>query len=1075
MCFPGHIEEEREKFLSESIGLIAKRRRFRPLAFSFLLAWMLIWTLSPASAAERWLSLEDGKSTSGLAQDFLAPDAPEFLLTAAGPMETVVDVRLPGLYAEDVFLQGKEYRRLRIPGGAKMGKVGYPALPLITRLLAVPRGARVSARLETEGQVRFDSPPVAPAQPSRYRDETEDGEFAYNEAYYQSLKAYPEQGVQVSGPWRMRDLDLVRISLRPVIYDPKQSSIIVTTQMRLHLTFDRLPEQVRAISSDFHQLYSKQVADSGRMLASEKLEQEPGHILIITHQMFIESDSLAEYVAWKRACGNYVTLLSTGEAGSTPEEIGLTVQNAYDGWELPPSVLLLVGDAAQVPTNTGIADCDSDYLYTLLDGDDLLPDIFVGRISAQTEQQLAAQIDKILAYEQDPPLNAVGEQFDDALLISSSQGLNELNDDTRIERVAAALRSGGYDQVTDLYHKKYDDTIDNIVGAIDEGRGLLMYMGHGNGFSWTTTRPDFTNEHVAALNNAPLPPVVMDVSCRNGAFRALEPSFAELWMRKGPDGAVAIYSSSTDTAWDESAELGEGFVYSLIAGADNLGETILAGMLHLIDIHGDTIEVHEVLQQYVFFGDPSSGFRKSAPEELEVLRSEQVYTGTANLELAVSVGIEPVHGAIVSATLPDDEQTLISTGVTDATGEAVLELELTEPGSLHVVVQAPDTVPTRFDIPIVVGGCGSLKFDPADAKCSSSLEVRLMDADLNQQDSTRETVQVTIVPPGDAPPLFLELTETEESSGIFKGSLQLGTDLTANHGDGVQVFYSDDDCQGTPAEKTAEITLDCLAPTIDQVQVQEVGEDYAIISWQTDEATLGSLQMEEENQNILSEHYSQYHLILIENLLPETSHHFSLLASDAAGNETLADNDGQFYSFTTLALTVEDGDEELEYEPDLEWEADLDEFDFPEDEFEEQGEMDGGDPDSPMDGDAEVDETPVDGDEFEMSEDGDLSEEESVEPVDGDDDLPGTDGDESPDPSDGDEPSPDGDLQCPSGDCASPEDGDDTGSGGGSSCRQSSPSGAFFLIFSAFAAILWRRKKARGEECETFCERPFRG
>jgi hypothetical protein len=48
----------------------------------------------------------------------------------------------------------------------------------------------------------------------------------------------------------------------------------------------------------------------------------------------------------------------------------------------------------------------SDYWYTTFQGNDQLPDMFIGRLSAQTSGQAADIVSKLMAYEQTPPAAA---------------------------------------------------------------------------------------------------------------------------------------------------------------------------------------------------------------------------------------------------------------------------------------------------------------------------------------------------------------------------------------------------------------------------------------------------------------------------------------------------------------------------------------------------------------------------------------------------------------------------------------------------------------------------------------------
>ena len=84
-----------------------------------------------------------------------------------------------------------------------------------------------------------------------------------------------------------------------------------------------------------------------------------------------------------KAKGYDVTLVSTDETGNSTSSIKNYIENAYYSWDNPPEYLCLVGDAdgsVSVPTydvsagaGSGGAHGESDYPYTLIEGDDYYP------------------------------------------------------------------------------------------------------------------------------------------------------------------------------------------------------------------------------------------------------------------------------------------------------------------------------------------------------------------------------------------------------------------------------------------------------------------------------------------------------------------------------------------------------------------------------------------------------------------------------------------------------------------------------------------------------------------------------
>ena len=100
----------------------------------------------------------------------------------------------------------------------------------------------------------------------------------------------------------------------------------------------------------------------------------------------------------------------------TPEAVKDFLSYAYHNWRQPTlRYVLLLGDATydfkdhlqtgvtnQVPprmVKTSYLWTASDPSYAAVNGEDLLPDLAIGRIPAATVEEVRAMVDKIIAYE----------------------------------------------------------------------------------------------------------------------------------------------------------------------------------------------------------------------------------------------------------------------------------------------------------------------------------------------------------------------------------------------------------------------------------------------------------------------------------------------------------------------------------------------------------------------------------------------------------------------------------------------------------------------------------------------------
>ncbi|MBT4498632.1 MAG: hypothetical protein HOC74_12965, partial [Gemmatimonadetes bacterium] len=98
----------------------------------------------------RWI-IGKSLSTFGLLALLLtgnpAAAAPDLRLVESGGEGMELELALPVPELAVVELDGRRYSELRLPGYAYEDRPGYPALPFVARLVAVPPGARVEVEI----------------------------------------------------------------------------------------------------------------------------------------------------------------------------------------------------------------------------------------------------------------------------------------------------------------------------------------------------------------------------------------------------------------------------------------------------------------------------------------------------------------------------------------------------------------------------------------------------------------------------------------------------------------------------------------------------------------------------------------------------------------------------------------------------------------------------------------------------------------------------------------------------------------------------------------------------------------
>jgi len=213
----------------------------------------------------------------------------------------------------------------------------------------------------------------------------------------------------------------------------------------------------------------------------------------------------------------------------------------------------------------------------------------------------------------------------------------------------------------------------------------------------------------------------------------------------------------------------------------------------------------------------------------------------------------------------------------------------------------------------VIGSAGSIHMDRDSYGAPGTIELTLYDVDLDVNPGAPDTAEAYLASDTETSPELCTLTETGPSTRIFAGSMPLATGapapdsvLQVAHGDTILVTYSDaDDGTGSSAVSTDEATVDLVPPEISNVQVSQVTDSTALITWMTDEPADSTAHYDQAPPPAGDAHENELvaeHSVLLTGLAPLTPYFFSVSSTDAAANLASDDNGGSYYYFVTKWL-----------------------------------------------------------------------------------------------------------------------------------------------------------------------------
>ncbi len=293
---------------------------------------------------------------------------------------------------------------------------------------------------------------------------------------------------------------------------------------------------------------------------------------------------------------------------------------ARANWQPPsPRFLAILGDASWDPKNLSgpqsrmnyvpaYGNPVSDVWFTLLDGDDdLIPDLSVGRIPAQTPQQAEAFVDKVIEYENTPAarwkknfcfITGGFNRIEQTAFMQQSMQLDQ-------EYINAAPVYGS----SVMINKESQGYVEgehrqDILDAINKGTIWLNFTGHSGSRTWDLM---FHDPDVYELNNAPKYPFISSMTCHTGRYaEPLQESFGEVFLHAPQKGAVAFMGTS---GWGYSDEdhLFMERLYPLVLQdtVRVLSEAITRAKIDMWQQFGSTRHVRNLILQYTLLGDPA--------------------------------------------------------------------------------------------------------------------------------------------------------------------------------------------------------------------------------------------------------------------------------------------------------------------------------------------------------------------------------------------------------------------------------------------------------------------------------------
>ncbi|HNQ44669.1 MAG TPA: C25 family cysteine peptidase, partial [Candidatus Cloacimonadota bacterium] len=343
-----------------------------------------------------------------------------------------------------------------------------------------------------------------------------------NRNFYNGQRATSEATIQLTELGMMRGERLVALDFIPANYNPATKSLDVTLATNVDIRF--VNADYIATSELKGKAYSPVFASA---MASSvwnyqdtriSLMRYPVGYVIITPASFIPA--LQPFVDWKTREGYAVSVNTIESIGNSTTAIKTFMQNLWNSATTTnpaPSYLLIVGDVAQVVSNSGTTGSHpTDLNYVRLQGNDFMPEMYFGRFSATTPDEVTNQVNKTLLHEQYAMPD--DSYLQDSVLIAGmdsyyaqTHGNGQINYATQ----NYFNTSHGIDAHTYLYPTS-GSSLTAIRNDVSAGAAYVNYTAHGGVTDWSD--PNFTISHINQLQNTNKYPVVVGNCCLTSKF-----------------------------------------------------------------------------------------------------------------------------------------------------------------------------------------------------------------------------------------------------------------------------------------------------------------------------------------------------------------------------------------------------------------------------------------------------------------------------------------------------------------------------------------------------------------------------
>ena len=498
----------------------------------------------------------------------------------------------------DTEIKGEALQNVLLPEVFLFNDAGMPDLPGMSKLIAIPEGAKASLKIIDFETELFENVDMAPA-PIIPKEDDPVMIYEKNQKVFSEDAFYPKNPIRISDKREIRGVDAVMLGVTPFQYNPVSKELLVYKNLKLEITYEggsgiygdnrlRNPWWEPILQDAFWNYNMLPKLDYHPNTNAKETGEFEYLIIVPDDATFIDyANQIKEF---RRKQGISTGVFTTTEiGGNNSNAIESFIDDAYANWTTPPVAILIMADYGSsgntITCPTWNSYCVSDNFYADVDNDGL-PDIILARMTAQNGTHLETMVSKFIDYETSPPTSAdfynhpvtalgwqterwfqicsetVGGFWRDALgkdpvRINAVYGGNPNSDPwstaTNTSLVTNYFGPNGLNYIPASPSELGGWSGGNaaaVNNAINDGCFMFQHRDHGGETGWG--EPAYDNNDINGLSNTGNNlPFIWSINCLTGKFNMSGECFAEKFHRytyngqnSGALGIIAATESS---------------------------------------------------------------------------------------------------------------------------------------------------------------------------------------------------------------------------------------------------------------------------------------------------------------------------------------------------------------------------------------------------------------------------------------------------------------------------------------------------------------------------------------------------